>query len=205
MTTTWYQQKRALLKQHIRTDPCKRFLLDFRDFLLDLKNDGQLYIVGWDANDAHFSDDVTTFLEDTDMADAFTDFFDECPPTHNRGSLQIDLISMSPSLLQYVENAFILDPNHGEGDHSYIGIDFDITSLVNWNKICDVNPRHHQNCILVLTNVKRQAKYLDRLKKKQDRHNIPNKCATYGNDAWQHNNARVTIAISSKQYALKCI
>jgi hypothetical protein len=89
------------------------------------------------------------------MADAFTDFFDERPSTHNHGSLQIDLISMSPSLLKYVVNALILDPKHGEGDHSYIEIDFDIAFLVNHNNICDVDPGHHQNRILFLTNVKR--------------------------------------------------
>jgi hypothetical protein len=173
MTTTWHQQKRALIKQGIKTDPRKRFLQDFRDFLLDLKNNGHLYIVGWDANDAHSSDDVATLLEEADMADAFTDFFDERPPTHNRGALQIDQISMSPSLLQYIDNAFILDPTHGEGDHSYVGIDFDIASLVNRRSIRDVDPGHNQNRLLVSTDVKRRMKYLNVLKKKQEGHNTP--------------------------------
>jgi exonuclease III len=150
----------------IKTDPRKRFLQDLRDFLLDLNTDGHLYIVGWDANDAHSSDDVATLLEEANMADAFTDFFDERPPTHNRGALQIDQISMSPSLLQYVNNAFILDPTHGEGDHSYIGIDFDIASLVNRRSIRDVDPGNNQNRLLVSTDVKPRIKYLDVLKKK---------------------------------------
>jgi hypothetical protein len=42
------------------------------------------------------------------MVDAFTEFFDECPPTHINGSKQIDLISVSQRLAPYINRAFIL-------------------------------------------------------------------------------------------------
>lgn len=39
------------------------------------------------------------------------------------GSKHFDLISASQGLAPYIANTFILDPNIGEGNHSYIGVD----------------------------------------------------------------------------------
>jgi hypothetical protein len=69
-------------------------------------------------------------LQETDMVDSFTDFFTKRPATHSQGSMQIDLISMSTSLPQYVDHAFILDPAISESNHSCIGIDFNLGILL---------------------------------------------------------------------------
>jgi hypothetical protein len=114
MTTTWHQQDRGLREQGILDDPRDQFLTDLKDFLLDLHSDGHKYIVGWDANDPHDHNDVMELLEETEMIDAFIDFFPERPPTHQWGALQIDLISVSASLLEFIEFAFILDPSASE-------------------------------------------------------------------------------------------
>jgi hypothetical protein len=111
MTTTWHQQDHGLREQGILDDPRDQFLTDLKDFLLDLHSDGHKYIVGWDANDLH---DIMELLEETEMIDAFIDFFPERPPTHQWGALQIDLISVSASLLEFIEFAFILDPSASE-------------------------------------------------------------------------------------------
>jgi hypothetical protein len=63
------------------------------------------------------------------MVNAFSDFMDARPTTHSSGSKQIDLISVSRQLAQYVNKAYILAPSDSEGDHSTIGIDFDLASL----------------------------------------------------------------------------
>ena len=81
--------------------------------------------MSWDANTPHDDNEIIDFLLDTDMIDAFDDFLDEQPATHINGSKQIDLISVSHSLEPYIDDAFIIDPKTGEGDHSYIGIDLD--------------------------------------------------------------------------------
>jgi hypothetical protein len=47
------------------------------DFLLDLHSNGHKYIVGWDANDLHDHNDVMELLEESEMIDAFIDFFPE--------------------------------------------------------------------------------------------------------------------------------
>ena len=64
------------------------------------------------------------------MVDAFDDFLDEHLAAHVNGSKQIDLISISHSLVPYIDEAFILDPKTGEGDHSYLGIDLDFEQLI---------------------------------------------------------------------------
>jgi hypothetical protein len=77
MTTTWHQQDRGLREQGILDDPRDQFLTDLKDFLLNLHSDGHKYIVGWDANDPHDHDDIMELLEETEMIDAFIDFFPE--------------------------------------------------------------------------------------------------------------------------------
>jgi hypothetical protein len=79
-------------------------------------------------------------LQETDMVDPFTDFLAECPATHSRGSMQIDLISMSTSLLQYVDHDYILDPAISESDHSCIGIDFNLGNLLKCQSLHDIDP-----------------------------------------------------------------
>jgi hypothetical protein len=63
-------------------------------------------------------------LQETEMIDAFLEFFLTHPATHSQGSLQIDLILISLTLLKFVDNAFILDPTNSQSNHSCIGIDF---------------------------------------------------------------------------------
>jgi exonuclease III len=111
-------------------------------------------------------------LQETDMVDPFTDFFAERPATHSRGPMQIDLISMSTSLLQCVNHAFILDPAISESDHSCIGIDFNLGNLLKRRSLRNIDPSHHQNQKLISTDVKARLKYLLELNKKQTGHNI---------------------------------
>jgi hypothetical protein len=51
-------------------------------------------------------------LQETKMVDAFLKFFPTHPATHSQGSLQIDLISISMTLLEFVNIALILDPTN---------------------------------------------------------------------------------------------
>jgi hypothetical protein len=111
-------------------------------------------------------------LQETDMVDPFTDFFAKRPATHSRGLMKIDLISMSTSLLQYVDHAFILDPAISKINHSCIGIDFNLGNLLKGRSLRDIDPSHHQNRKLISTNVKARLKYLLELNKKQTGHNI---------------------------------
>ena len=111
-------------------------------------------------------------LQETDMVDPFTDIFAERPATHSRGLMKIDLNSMSTSLLQYVDHAFILDPAISKINHSCIGIDFNLGNLLKRRSLRNIDPSHHQNQKLISTNVKARLKYLLELKKKQTRHNI---------------------------------
>ena len=171
-TTTWHQQERALRSKGIYDDPRDQFLIDFKKFLLDLKENGNKYIIGWDANAPYDEPEIMDLLQETDMVDPFTDFFAERPATHSRGSMQIDLISMSTSLLQYVDHAFILDPAISESDHSCIGIDFNLGNLLKRRSLRDIDPSHHQNRKLISTDVKARLKYLLELNKKQTGHNI---------------------------------
>jgi hypothetical protein len=53
-TTTWHQQERALQSKGIYDDPRDQFLIDFKMFLLDLKENDNKCIIGWDAN-AHMT------------------------------------------------------------------------------------------------------------------------------------------------------
>jgi hypothetical protein len=70
-------------------------MVDLGKFLTEIRTAGADYILGWDANTVYDHDDIQDFLQDHDMVDAFTDFFDEHPATHVNGSKQIDLISVS--------------------------------------------------------------------------------------------------------------
>jgi exonuclease III len=96
MKTALHQQYRSLVKKGIQyPESRERFLTDLGRFLTKIHTEGAEYILGWDANTAYDHDDIQDFLQDHDMVDAFTDFFDEQPATHINGSKQIDLISVS--------------------------------------------------------------------------------------------------------------
>jgi hypothetical protein len=171
--TAWHQQYRGLLKKGIRNpDPRQCFLHDLQIFLQDIRTAGNEYIIGWDANSPHDDDDIIDFLQDTNMIDAFDDFFTDRPNTHVNGSKQIDLISVSCGLAPYIDNAFILDPKTGEGDHSYIGIDLNLGLLTSRTDIIDLHPGHRQNRVLVSTDVKATTLYLTFVWKKNDTHNV---------------------------------
>jgi hypothetical protein len=96
MMTTWHQQYRGLCKQGLRNpDPRQRFLVDLGHFLTEIREQGAKYILGWDANESHDHSNIQDFLQKHDMVDAYSDFYDERPATHCKGSSQIDLISVS--------------------------------------------------------------------------------------------------------------
>ena len=120
----------------------------------------------------HNDDEILDFLQDTNMIDAFDDFFDECPATHINGSKQINLISFSHGLAPFINDAFILDPKDGKGDHLYIGIDLDFGLLTSHDDLSNIDPGHCQNRILVSTNVKALQSHLEQVKQKNDSHNI---------------------------------
>jgi hypothetical protein len=99
MTTAWHQQYRGLRARGIQNpDPRQRFFSDLGQFLTKIRSNGSDYILGMDANDPCDHDDIQDFLQDHDMVDAFSDFMEEHPATHFRGSKQIDLISISRRL-----------------------------------------------------------------------------------------------------------
>jgi hypothetical protein len=52
-------------------------MFDLGKFLTEIHNDGADYILGWDANTPYDSDDIQDFLQDHDMVDAFTEFFED--------------------------------------------------------------------------------------------------------------------------------
>ncbi len=45
-----------------------------------------------DANTAYNHDDIQDFLQDHDMVDTFTDFYDERPATHINGLIWFQLV-----------------------------------------------------------------------------------------------------------------
>jgi hypothetical protein len=84
-------------------------------------------------------------LQETEIVDAFFEFFLTRPATHSQGSLQIDLISISMTLLEFVDNAFILDPTNSRSDHSGIGIEFNLAKLLQHSSLSEIDPFHHQS------------------------------------------------------------
>jgi hypothetical protein len=97
---------------------------------------GADYILGCDANTAHDHDKIQDFLQDHNMINAFTEFFDKRLPTHINASKQIHLISVSQWLALYIDPAFILSPMESDGDQSTIGIDFDFSALTSHVDLC---------------------------------------------------------------------
>jgi hypothetical protein len=106
---------------------------------------GADYILEWDANTAHDHDEIQDFLQDHDMIDAFTEFFDERSPTHINGSKQIDLLSVIQRLAPYIDRAFILSPMESEGNNSTIGINFDFGALTLHGDLSEIDPGHIEN------------------------------------------------------------
>jgi hypothetical protein len=57
-------------------------MIDLGKFLTKIQNAGADYILGWDANMPYDSNDIQDFLQDHDMVDDFSKFFEEHPATH---------------------------------------------------------------------------------------------------------------------------
>jgi hypothetical protein len=106
------------------------------------------------------------------MVDAFTEFFDECPPMHINGLKQIDLISVSWWLALYIDWAFILSPIDSKGNHSTIGINFEFGALTLHGDLSEINPGHVENWNLVSTDVKATTAFLKIIKKKNSAHSV---------------------------------
>jgi hypothetical protein len=100
--------------------------------------------------------------------------FFQHPATHSQGSLQIDLISISMTLLEFVNIALILNPTNSWSNHSSIGIDFNLAKLLQCSSLSEIDQSHHQSQNLVSTDIKSQTKYLKELRKHPLAHNIQN-------------------------------
>jgi len=164
MTTAWHQQYCKLIKRGlIDPDPRQQFTTDLRKFLLKIKSQGSVYSLNWDANTAHNDDEIVDLLQDTDMTDIFDDYFFNCPPTHQRGSTQIDLCHLSSSISNYIQFTFILPLDYREGNHSYAGYDLDLAAMISSPNLESIDPLHAQNRILISTDIKASTKYLQLL------------------------------------------
>jgi hypothetical protein len=216
MKTAWHQQYRGLVRKGLcNPDPQERFLFDPGKFLTEIRNDGADYILGWDANTPYDSDDIQDFLQDHDMVDAFTEFFEDRPATHVNGTKQIDLISVSRRLAPYIDRAFILAPANSEGDHSTIGIDFNFGGLTDNANLSETDPGHAENRLLVSADVKASQKYLDKVKKKNGNQNIAThmqrlyeRCERTGrctnDDIRQHQEISKVLYFNAKQSEKEC-
>jgi hypothetical protein len=188
MTTAWHQQYRQLVARGIRNpDPQVYFFKDMKKFIQAITQSGNLFIMGWDANAAHDSDEILSFMEETDQVDFFSDFFTTRPATHCNGSKQIDLLTGSVHLLTFFQNAFIVDPNESEGDHSIFGGDLNLGALIQRDSLREIDPTHQQARILASTDVKATKKFLADLQKKQDGHNVSNRMRQLFNRCAQTN------------------
>jgi hypothetical protein len=105
-------------------------IINFSAFLNKPKDKGDKYIVGWDSNEPHTSDTVIDLLQETEIVNAFLEFFPTHPATQSQGSLQIELILISSTHLEEVDNAFTLDPTNSQRDHFYIVIVFNLAKLL---------------------------------------------------------------------------
>jgi hypothetical protein len=137
------------------------------------------------------------------MVDAFTECFDECPPTHINRSKQIDLISVSQRLAPYINRAFILSPMDSEGDHSTIGIEFDLGALTSHGDLSEIDPGHDENQNLVFTDVKATTAFLKIIKMKNSAHNVTTECTSCLKDATEQVYA-LTTTIDCTRILLMC-
>ena len=80
--------------------------------------------------------------QDHDVADAFTELFEDRPATLVNGSKQIDLMSVSCRLAPCVDRVLILSPASSEGDHSAAGTDFNFGGLTDNANLSEVDPGH---------------------------------------------------------------
>ena len=89
-----------------------------------------MYIIGLNMNSRHNDDDVLDFLSDNDLVDLFDNFYYTRPPTYTHSENTMDMILGSIDVMQWTTNAYILDPQHGPGDHSVIGLDLNFGGLI---------------------------------------------------------------------------
>jgi len=173
-TTAWHQQYRALKKQNIpNPDLRKQFYTDLTRFIRQQTNKGHLIILGMDANTAHDDDNALDFMCDAELVDVFDDFLpNDRPPTYQRGRKQLDHLLCSVDLIPYWQNAFIMDPSKGPGDHSIFGGDLNLGALLNSNDLRSLDPTNEQSRNLVSTDVKASNKFLEDLETYHDDHNI---------------------------------
>jgi hypothetical protein len=167
---------------------------DLSKFLTMIRTAEADYILGWDANTAHDHNEIQDFLQDHDMTDAFTEFFDERPPTHINGLKQIDFISVSRRLVPYIDRAFILSLKESKGDHSTIGINFSFGALSLHGYLSEIDPGHAENRNLVSTDVKASTAFLKIVKKKH--------CTNCFNDATEPANVLTMINDCTKISAI---
>ena len=173
-TMTWDQQVQGLLQCGIDDpDPQKQFFIAFLKEIKKRTREGHVMVVGMDINSCHDDDEVLDFLQDADLIDLFNDFYHTHPPMYMRSDNTMDLVFGLIDLLHWVVDSYILDPNDGPGDRSVIGIDLNYGGLIGTQDLRDMDPMSHQSQLLVSTDIKAIAKYLDDVKKELDAHYMP--------------------------------
>ena len=130
-----------------------------------LKREGHMYIMGLDMNSGHDDDDVLDFLSDNDLIDLFDDFYHTRPPTYSCSKNTMDMILGSINVPQWTVNAYILDPRHGPGDHSIIGLDLNYGGLIGQEDLREIDQTAFQSRILMSTDQKATTIYLEQVLK----------------------------------------
>ena len=178
-TTTWDQQVRTLIHRGITDpDPRKQFYINLTKELNNLKREGHIYIIGLDMNSRHDDNDVLDFLSDNDLVDLFDDFYYTRPPTYTRSENTMDMILGSIDVLQWTTNAYILDLQHGPGDHSVIGLNLNYGGLIGREDLREIDQTAFQSRLLTSTDLKVTKAYLEQVSNELEAHNICNRFHT---------------------------
>lgn len=136
--TAFSQQWRILRRQKATAtvDPRRQFLQDMLQHITQYNTQDIPTILLWDANEAVTTKDMQKFMRDCKLEEAYEYRFpeDDKPATHREGSLKIDHIMMTPTLLQYITNLGI--DTFGSGlpsDHRPFYMDFRLGEYLQGN------------------------------------------------------------------------
>ena len=84
----------------------------------------------------------------------------------------MDMILGSINVMQWTANAYILDPQHGPGDHSVIGLDLNFIGLIGQEDLREINQTAFQSRLLTSTDLKATKAYLNQVGNVLEAHNI---------------------------------
>ena len=125
----WMYAARGTPKVNLR----KQFISDLISLISELKEKGHDIVLMFDANEAcRQGSGVDRLILSCGLVDAHTLTSDSSPPppTHQRGSVKIDFVLISPRLVQAVRAASILPLHDGYlSDHRALMVDFDARAL----------------------------------------------------------------------------